>query len=126
MDVRRMRNEALGKRVVKALESRNMEAYYASTKEEAVQKALELMEEGSSVTMGGSMSVRESGLLDAINAGNYEFYDRDQAATPEERQEMELSESKAVIRTENQRRCQKRKRNKNGQHLILLPEECLL
>ena len=59
MDVRRMRNEALGKRVVKALESRNMEAYYASTKEEAVQKALELMEEGSSVTMGGSMSVRD-------------------------------------------------------------------
>mgnify|MGYP003059283843 CR=1 FL=1 len=85
-----MRNEALGKRVVKALESRNMEAYYASTKEEAVQKALELMEEGSSVTMGGSMSVRESGLLDAINAGNYEFYDRDQAATPEERQEIAL------------------------------------
>ena len=36
MDVRRMRNEALGKRVVKALESRNMEAYYASTKEEAL------------------------------------------------------------------------------------------
>ena len=90
MDVRRMRNEALGKRVVKALESRNMEAYYASTKEEAVQKALELMEEGSSVTMGGSMSVRESGLLDAINAGNYEFYDRDQAATSEERQEIAL------------------------------------
>ena len=59
MDVRRMRNEALGKRVVKALESRNMEAYYASTKEEAVQKALELMEEGSSVTMGGSMSNRD-------------------------------------------------------------------
>ena len=28
MDVREMRNEALGKRVVKALESRNMEAYY--------------------------------------------------------------------------------------------------
>lgn len=27
MDVREMRNEALGKRVVKALESRNMEAY---------------------------------------------------------------------------------------------------
>ena len=36
MDVREMRNEALGKRVVKALESRNMEAYYVKTKEEAV------------------------------------------------------------------------------------------
>lgn len=33
MDVREMRNEALGKRVVKALESRNMEAYYVKTKE---------------------------------------------------------------------------------------------
>ena len=49
MDVRRMRNEALGKRVVKALESRNMEAYYASTKEEAVQKALERLDVGSGI-----------------------------------------------------------------------------
>ena len=39
MDVRQMRNEALGKRVVQALESRNMEAYYVETKEEAVKKA---------------------------------------------------------------------------------------
>ena len=33
MDVRKMRNEVLGKRVVAALESRNMEAYYVETKE---------------------------------------------------------------------------------------------
>ena len=73
MDVRQKRNEALGKRVVKALESRNMEAYYAATTEEAVQKALELIPEGSSINMGGSMSVREVGLLDAICSGNYAF-----------------------------------------------------
>ena len=41
MDVRKMRNELLGKRLVAALESRNMEAYYVATKEEAVKKALE-------------------------------------------------------------------------------------
>ena len=86
MDVRQKRNEALGKRVVKALESRNMEAYYAGTKEEAVKKALELIPEGSSINMGGSMSVREVGLLDAVSSGNYEFYDRDTAAPPEEKQ----------------------------------------
>ena len=40
MDVRKMRNELLGKRLVAALESRNMEAYYVETKEEAVKKAL--------------------------------------------------------------------------------------
>ena len=32
MNVREMRNEVLGNRVVKALESRNMEAYYVKTK----------------------------------------------------------------------------------------------
>ena len=31
MDVRQKRNKVLGERVVKALESRNMDAYYAET-----------------------------------------------------------------------------------------------
>lgn len=88
MDVRKMRNEALGKRVVKALESRNMEAYYVETKEEALKKALELIPEGSSINMGGSMSVREIGLTEAVGNGNYEFYDRDKAGTPEEKMEI--------------------------------------
>ena len=43
MDVRQKRNKVLGERVVKALESRNMDAYYAETKEEAVKKALEAL-----------------------------------------------------------------------------------
>lgn len=90
MDVRQMRNEALGKRVVKALESRNMEAYYAASKEEALKIALDLIPEGSTVNMGGSASVREVGLIDALNEGNYEFCDRDKASTPEQRHEIAL------------------------------------
>ena len=90
MDVRKMRNEALGQRVVKALESRNMEAYYADTKEEALKKALELIPKGSTINMGGSASVREIGLTDAISSDEYVFYDRDQAKTPEERNEIAL------------------------------------
>lgn len=91
MDVRQKRNEALGKRVVKALETRNMEAYYAPTKEEAVKKALELIPEGSSINMGGSMSVREAGLLEAVSSGNFRFYDRDKAETAEEKQKIALA-----------------------------------
>ena len=34
MDVRSMRNAVLGARVVNALKSRNMDAYYVETKEE--------------------------------------------------------------------------------------------
>ena len=77
MDVRKMRNEKLGARVVAALNSRNMEAYYVETKEEAVKKALELIPKGSSINMGGATSVKECGLYDAISNGEYEFYDRD-------------------------------------------------
>ena len=85
-----MRNEVLGKRVVAALESRNMEAYYVETKEEAVQKALELIPKGSSINMGGASSVKECGLYDAVCNGDYQFYDRDKVETPEEKAEIAL------------------------------------
>lgn len=88
MDVRTMRNHVLGMKVVKSLESRNMEAYFVETKEEAVKKALELMPQGSSISWGGTMSVTEVGLMEAIRQGEYVLYDRDQAETPEEREEM--------------------------------------
>ena len=87
MDVRQMRNEVLGKRVVQALESRNMEAYYVETKEEAVKKALELIPKGSSISMGGAASVKECGLYDAVSSGDYVFYDRDRVNTQEEKEE---------------------------------------
>lgn len=90
MNVRKMRNEALGKRVVKALESRNMEAYYVETKEDALKKALELIPCGSTIAMGGSASVAECGLLEAVKNGQYQFYDRDLAKTPEEKREIYL------------------------------------
>lgn len=88
MKVREMRNEVLGARVVKALESRNMEAYFVKSKEEALKKALELIPAGSSISWGGSMSAEEIGLLDAVRAGDYEVLDRDTKKTGEERQEV--------------------------------------
>ena len=71
------RNKLLAEKVIKGLESRNMTGYYAESKEEALKKALELIPEGSSVTMGGCMSAREIGLVDAVQKGNYNFIDRD-------------------------------------------------
>ena len=71
------RNELLAQTVIKGLKSRNMSGYYAASKEEAKQIALSLIPEGSSVTMGGGMSVHEIGLVDAIKEGNYNFIDRD-------------------------------------------------
>ena len=71
------RNEKLAKKVIKGLSSRNMTGYYAADKEEAKRIALSLIPEGSSVTMGGSMSVHEIGLVEALKSKNYNFIDRD-------------------------------------------------
>ncbi|MBO4701648.1 MAG: lactate utilization protein [Lachnospiraceae bacterium] len=71
------RNELLAQKVIKGLESRNMSGYYAADKEEALKIALSLIPEGSSIGMGGAMSVHEIGLSDALKKGNYNFIDRD-------------------------------------------------
>ncbi len=71
------RNELLAQKVIKGLESRNMSGYYAKDKEEALELALKLIPEESSVTMGGCMSAREIGLIDVLKKGNYNFIDRD-------------------------------------------------
>lgn len=88
MGPRETRNHLLGEHVVKELQARNMEAYYVCTKEEALKKALELIPEGSAVGWGGSVSIDEIGLLEAVRTGNYRAADRDTAKTPEERDQI--------------------------------------
>lgn len=70
--------------VIKNLKKRRMAGYYCETREEAVALALSLMPEGSSIGWGGSVTLTESGLMDAIKNGKYEIIDRDSAKTPEE------------------------------------------
>ena len=71
------RNALLAEKVIKGLKSRNMDGSYAASREEALQQALALIPEGSSVTMGGAMSAHEIGLVEALKNGNYSFIDRD-------------------------------------------------
>lgn len=71
-----MRNEKLAQVVIKGLQSRNMSGYYAASREDAVKQALELIGEGSTVTMGGCQSAHEIGLIKALEDGNYNYIDR--------------------------------------------------
>ena len=71
------RNELLAAKTIKGLESRNMSGYYAKNKEEALKIALELIPKGSSIGMGGAMSVHEIGLSEALMGSDYNFIDRD-------------------------------------------------
>ena len=88
-EMTKKRNALLAQKVIEGLRSRNMEAEYAETKEEALEKALALIPEGSSISMGGSMSVHAIGLSDALKNGNYDFIDRD--AYEDKRQAMLLA-----------------------------------
>ena len=60
-----------GNILVKNLQKRHHEAYYCETKEEALEKALELIPEGSSIGWGGAYSAHQIGLPAALDAGNY-------------------------------------------------------
>lgn len=75
-----IRNEKAAGKVIKNLARRNIEAFYCHTTQEAVEKVLEMIPQGSSITWGGSMSIRDIGIPAALaDAGKYEVYDRDKA-----------------------------------------------
>ena len=88
---RAKRNKLLGERVIQGLQSRNVEGFYAETKEEALEIALSLIPEESTVAWGGSVSIAEIGLKKAICEGNYREYDRDLAKDREEKRKIEMA-----------------------------------
>lgn len=70
------RNRKLADKIIKGLESRQMKGYYAESREEALQIALDLIPEGSKIGKGGTVSVEEIGLLDVVKTEKYHFIDR--------------------------------------------------
>jgi len=71
------RNDLLSKQVIDGLNKRNMKGYYAKSKEEALEIALSIIPEKSTIARAGSFSVDEIGLTQALMDGDYEFFNRD-------------------------------------------------
>lgn len=59
--------EDKAKRTVEALKNNGFDTIYAPTKEEALEKILELIPKGSNVGIAGSISIREIGVDEALN-----------------------------------------------------------
>ncbi len=92
------RNERLAQTIIKNLKRRHIEGSYCATAEEAVKKVSELIEDGSSVTWGGTMTVRDLGIPQYLkDRGTLEVLDRDLVETPEEKQEMYLKAFSADV-----------------------------
>ena len=75
--------------ILKNIERRGYEGCYCETSEEAVKKALSYVTPGSSVSFGGSMTMNECGLMDALQKrDDITLLDRSKACSPEEIKEI--------------------------------------
>ena len=91
MTPQEQRNERLAQTIIKNLKRRHMDGFYCATAEEVVKKVSELIDDGSSVTWGGTMTVRDLGIPQYLkDRGTLEVLDRDLVETPEEKQAMYL------------------------------------
>jgi L-lactate utilization protein LutB len=70
--------------VIKQFAKRNIEAFYCENKDDTVKLMLSLIEEGKSISWGGSNTITELGIKDILENGNYVLVDRDKF-TGEER-----------------------------------------
>ena len=70
--------------LIRRFNRRGMEACYCEDSKAAVEKVLSLIPDGSSVTWGGSATLSEAGILEALQNGSYELIDRASAKSPEE------------------------------------------
>ena len=63
-------------RTIKALEQNNINGYLVKDEDELIDKIKEIVEEGSTVACGGSMSLFETGVIDHLRSDRYKFLDR--------------------------------------------------
>lgn len=72
-------------KTMKNLKKNNINAYFTETKEEVIPLIEKLVDEGSTVAVGGSVTLAETGVLEHLRSGRYEFIDRyKEGITPEE------------------------------------------
>jgi len=71
--------------IIKNLQKRNMEGYYCDTKEEAIEKAMSLINQDAVVSWGGSYTVDELGIKKLLEEKKIAVIDRDKATSPQER-----------------------------------------
>lgn len=64
------------KKTMDNLEKNGIKPYFVETKEEVVPLIKTLVNKGESVSNGGSVTLQETGVMDLLNSGGYDFIDR--------------------------------------------------
>ena len=77
MDPKKQSWKTLASRMITNFKKRNIEAFYCEDASSAVDLAMSLMEDGTTASYGGSETIKEIGLLDAIrNRASIELVER--------------------------------------------------
>ncbi len=89
-DAKKSANAVLAEKIIEKLNMRQMEGYYTETKEEALSLLQnEFLTEGKSVCYGGSMTLKEAGVLSWLTESSIcDVIDRTAFSTPEEEKEI--------------------------------------
>jgi hypothetical protein len=76
--------ENKAKTIIRNMGKRRIEGHYFPDSASAVASIMEMIPSGSSIGWGGTMTAQETGLMDALQAGDYDLIDRTQASGPSE------------------------------------------
>ncbi|MCM8711460.1 lactate utilization protein [Clostridium sp. SYSU_GA19001] len=68
--------EQMIKRTMENLEKNNMEAFYVEDEVGVIKKISEFVKEGDTVSVGGSQTLFETGVIDFLRSGKFNFLDR--------------------------------------------------
>lgn len=68
-------NKLLAQKLIEEFEKRNMVGAYCETKADALKMVLEIIPKGSVVSYGGSLTLQEIGVKEALGKGDYQYLD---------------------------------------------------
>ncbi|MCH5201601.1 MAG: lactate utilization protein [Oscillospiraceae bacterium] len=63
-------------KTIENLKKNNMQAYFCETPEEAQALVKTLIKKGETISSGGSQTLKETGIMDIIKGGDYNYLDR--------------------------------------------------
>lgn len=69
-------NHEVIEKTMEALRRNNMQAYFVETKEQAKELVNSMLTKGCTVTHGGSVTLKETGITELLKSGEYNYLDR--------------------------------------------------
>lgn len=91
MNPKQQAYETLANTIIKNLSKRNIEGFYCSSSESAVSLAMDIIGENSTVSFGGSATLKETGLLDILKNSSNQVIEPFSAKTLEEKRQFYLN-----------------------------------